>query len=253
VSQKRVLFILLISAMVGLLAVLAAFRFTSAVETDVSTPKPLYQLVIAQSDLKPNLPITKSDLSLMPWHATQVPSGASLSLDSLVGQKPIRLIKKGEVILSTHIQQASDVAPLSETIQPGFRAVTFQVNEASNVAGFIVPGSFVDVLMRAQNDGGASFSRVILQRLPVLAVGHDRVVNDPSKPKLSGLITLEVTVAQAEQIEMARGLGNLTLLLRNSNDPDKSSSPGVSAQDLQPALSIIDIIRGTERSREILK
>jgi len=238
--------------MVGLLAVLAALRFMGTGKTDVSPSKPLYQVVVAQSDLKPYVPLTKSDLSLMPWPATQVPSGASLSLDTLVGQKPVRLIKKGEVILSTHVQQAVNLTSLSETIKPGFRAVTIQVNEASNLAGFILPGSFVDVLMRAQNDGGASFSRVILQRLPVLAVGHDRVVNDPSKPKPSSLITLEVTPTQAEQIEMARGLGNLTLLLRNSNDPDKSSSLGVSAQDLQPVLPIIDIIRGTERSREAL-
>ena len=239
--------------MVGLLAVLAALRFMGTGDTEVSPSKPLHQLVIAQSDLKPNVPIKNSDLSLMPWHASEVPSGASFSLDGLVGQKPIRLIKKGEVVLATQIHKAGDLAPLSESIQPGFRAVTIQFTDASDVAGFILPGSFVDVLMRTQSDGGASFSRVILQRLPVLAVGHDRVANDPSKPKSSGLITLEVTPAQAEQIEMARGVGKLTLLLRNSNDPDSSSSLGVSAQDLQPASSIIDIIRGTERSREVLE
>lgn len=250
-SQKRVIFILLASATIGLLAVLAALRFIgTAPSPSVSPPKPSHHMVVATADLKPDAPIAASDLSLAPWHAATTPAGASVSTDPLVGKKPIRLIKKGEVVLDTQLRAAGDPPPLSDTIRPGYRAVSIQVNEASDVGGFVMPGSFVDVLMRAQDEGGATFSRVIVQRVPVLAIGGDRTVNDPAKPKPSSLVTLEVTLQEAEQIEMARGIGVLTLLLRNAGDRNKDSSPGANAQTLQPVMPTVEIIRGTERSLE---
>jgi pilus assembly protein CpaB len=96
-----------------------------------------------------------------------------------------------------------------------------RVNDVVGVAGFALPGNFVDILVNMQASASGSehaISRIVLERILVLAVAQE-VGRDETRPKVVNAVTLEVTPAQAESIDLARSVGSLSLVLRNQVDP----------------------------------
>jgi pilus assembly protein CpaB len=100
----------------------------------------------------------------------------------------------------------------------GKRAITVRTNDVVGVAGFITPGSFVDVLVSTSSGpDGQPVSKIVLEKMLVLAVAQD-VERDPSQAKVANAVTLEVTPEQAEALDLARTIGNLSLALRNPRE-----------------------------------
>jgi pilus assembly protein CpaB len=129
---------------------------------------------------------------------------------------------------------------LSALISEGKRAITVRVNDVIGVAGFALPGNYVDIIVSTQKDPqpGAvvreqSISKIVLERILVLAVAQE-VNRDETKPKVVNAVTLEVTPEQAEKLDLARSVGTLSLALRNQIDPQSANTEGATKLTLLP-------------------
>jgi pilus assembly protein CpaB len=156
------------------------------------------------------------------------------------------------------------VTGLAAAIEPGFRAITLPVSsEVAGVAGFILPGNYVDVILSTRDEAGQLNATRVLQRVKVLAVDQDRSVKDPSQVRVGKELTLEVTFQQAQQADAARALGALTFVLRGQEDDrlldrnepapkNESMQKGVSTSSSPQVANVrgVEVIRGTTRTVE---
>ena len=130
-------------------------------------------------------------------------------------------------------------------IAPGKRAMTMNVNEVSDVAGFISPGSYVDILFSSKDESGRFNSRIVLQHALVLAVAQDRMAADDTKGHLATSVTLEVSPKQAEMLDAARMSGVLSLVLRNQTDVSGSANEAMQTETKSSTENGVEVIRGT--------
>jgi pilus assembly protein CpaB len=141
-------------------------------------------------------------------------------------------IYKGEPIIEPKLAPVGTTAGLDSVIKAGHRAITVKVNEVVGVAGFLAPGSYVDLLVNISDDRDKSISRVVLERIVVLAVAQEANRPDNSKAKVVNAVTLEVLPEQAEKIDLARNVGTLSLMLRNQVDVEGTPTAGITREDL---------------------
>ena len=99
------------------------------------------------------------------------------------------------------------------------------------MAGFALPGNYVDVLVNTQDDRERPVSKIVLERILVLAVAQE-ASRDDTKPRVVNAVTLEVMPDEAERIDLARSVGNLSLVLRNQVDTNQAQTDGIRKADL---------------------
>jgi pilus assembly protein CpaB len=172
-------------------------------------------------------------------------------------------IEANEPILASKITGSGQRATLSATLAEGMKAVTIRVNDVEGVAGFVLPGDRVDVMLTRQlaSDGGNSGKQpektaatdVVLQNVRVLAV--DQVADERAdKPSVAKAVTLEVEVTSAQKLALAASVGTLSLALRRAGEAIAQNTRRISLSDL-PKTTISDdrfvaisVVRGSQRS-----
>jgi pilus assembly protein CpaB len=185
--------------------------------------------------------ITPGDLKLQPWPAGAVPAGAFTSLAAF-SAGPSRLalapIAANEPVLPQQISGPGGRATLAALVRPGMRAATLRVDDVLGVAGFVLPGDSVDILVTRAETGekGQARTDVLLQGVRVLAVDQlaDQAKN---KPMVAKSATVEVTPAQAQKLALASQIGSLSLALRSSGEPtadEDAPERAVHVADLGP-------------------
>jgi pilus assembly protein CpaB len=135
--------------------------------------------------------------------------------------------------LRSKISAPGQRASLSTLLQEGRRAVTVRVDDVRGVAGFILPGDFVDVILIAEESSSRheSYSDILLQEVKVLAV--DQLASErPEQPTVPKAVTLEVTAEQAQKVLLAANIGKLSLTLRQPADRDTEAGRRVTERDL---------------------
>jgi pilus assembly protein CpaB len=140
-------------------------------------------------------------------------------------------LQRGEPILEKKLAPVGTKGGLSSVISEGKRAVTVRVNEVVGVAGFALPGNLVDVMVNAKDTHDKPISKIVLEQILVLAVAQE-ANRDETKPKVVSAVTLELTPVQAERLDLARSVGNLSLVLRNQLDKSQVQTAGVRTTDL---------------------
>ena len=145
-------------------------------------------------------------------------------------------LSRGEPILESKLAPVGTRGGLSAVIAEGRRAITVRVNDVVGVAGFALPGNYVDIVVNmADALGGSarthSVSKIVLEQILVLAVAQE-ASRDDTRPKVVNAVTLEVTPAQAEALDLARSVGSLSLVLRNQVDRGPSSTQGATRDTL---------------------
>ena len=225
------------------------------------------QVVIAASNLEPGAAINSGQLKVVSWPASAAPPGSTADAKSLVGRVSKQIIYAGEPLLEAKLAAKDAKGGLASTISPGKRAISVRVNDVIAVAGFTLPGSFVDVMVSAKDASGAPFSKIVLARVKVLAIAQE-TAPDQTKPRVVNAVTLELSPGESEQLDLARSIGSLSLVLRNELDTDLVASGGSRLSDLigagspggaakqqpspsrkmSPAPVGIQEIRGTKRS-----
>ena len=190
-------------------------------------------VVVASRDIAAGQVLDSTALEIVRWPRDAAPQGASADPGALVGRVPRAALFRGEPVIAAKLTPEGSRGGLAAVIAPGHRAITVRVNEVIGVAGFALPGNFVDVLVSAQDDshGAQMVSRIVLERILVLAIAQE-AARDETRPKVVSAVTLEVTPQQAERLDLARNVGQLSLALRNQVDPVSDTGRGISRAEL---------------------
>jgi pilus assembly protein CpaB len=220
--------IMLFSVAMGLVAVFLAGRWLQRQGGLSVVP-----VVIAAKDLPVGVRLEPGMLDTLPWPVYS-PLKNAFNDKALAENRVLnRPLLKGEPVLEGKLAPAGEKGGLSATLPEGRRAVTVKVNEIVGVAGFALPGNFVDVMVNTQEDHRGPISKILLERIQVLAVAQD-LGTDENKPRVVKAVTLEVTPAQAEHLDLARNIGTLSLVLRSQLDAQHVQTSGARTQDLLP-------------------
>jgi pilus assembly protein CpaB len=238
VKNIRATVILGVAVVAGIIAMVMADRWLSERARDVGGAK----VVVAARDIELGTQLTPQMLELVDWPKQSVPPGAANSIESLLekpGQIAARVVRisvqKGEPVLENKLAPVGAKAGLAAIVTDGKRAMTVSVNEIVGVAGFALPGNYVDILLNTQDerskDQDKRISKIVLEHVLVLAVAQT-AKRDETTPRVVSAVTLEVTPEEAEKIDLARSVGSLTLVLRNQVDVKPVATEGVRKQAL---------------------
>jgi len=199
-------------------------------------PVPGRTVVVASSPLRFGMALTPQSLREVSWPQEAIPAGTFPSIQQLTaGGKRIVLasIEPNEPVLASKITGPGQRATLSAVIAAGMRAVTIRVNDVDGVAGFVLPGDHVDVLLtqHPDKDKRTGNTDVVLQNTKVLAV--DQLADDSSeKPAVVKAVTLEVDTVAAQKLSLAASLGTLSLVLRKAGEASVEGTRRISVGDL---------------------
>ncbi len=194
------------------------------------------RLVVAKHDIQVGSLIQDSDLDEVAWGAP-IPDGALRTRQEVVGRGAIANVYQNEPFLQGRLAPKGAGAGLASTIPVGMRAVALRVNEVVGLAGFVVPGMRVDVLMAgnapsAEQSRFGTLCRTILQNIEVLSAGQKLDKTNDGKPESAQVVNLLVTPAQAEILNLAMSETKVQLVLRNPLDNDSQTPPGTSIAGL---------------------
>lgn len=226
-KNVRALVTLLIAALAGLAAVAMASRWLLEKSSAMTT-----QIAVAAVDINLGQRLNPEFIKMVAWPSGSMPPGAFTDAAKLDGRVLRSSMLRGEPILAGKLTPIGTKGGLSAVIPDGRRAITVRVNDVIGVAGFALPGNYVDIIVNTQKDGNnnankdASISKIVLEKILVLAVAQE-VNRDETKPKVVNAVTLEVTPEQAEKLDLARSVGTLSLVLRNQTDPNPVAPVGV--------------------------
>lgn len=230
-ALNRGILMLLVALITGLAAVVLAARWMHQ-RASVTGGK----VAVAAVDIPIGARISAQMVQLVDWPAgSSVPEGAFSDPAVLDGRVTRVGLLHGEPILPTKLAAQGSHGGLAAVVSEGKRAITVRVNDVIGVAGFALPGSFVDVMVNTQegnsHNSERAISKIVLERILVLAVAQ-QADRDETKPKVVNAVTLEVTPEQAEKLDLARSVGNLSLVLRNETDPAPVGTHGATKETL---------------------
>jgi pilus assembly protein CpaB len=189
------------------------------------------KVVIVEQPVEAGKAITEIQIKVIDWPASTVPHDAFARTADVAGRIARVPMIPGEPVLPGKLAPINATGGLSSLIPEGKRAITVKVDEVIAVAGFALPGSYVDVLVSGKDAAQQPFSRTVLSRVKVLAVAQETTAEE-EKPKVVNAVTLELTPSEAEKLDLARSIGALSLNLRNELDTIEVNSPGARLSDI---------------------
>jgi pilus assembly protein CpaB len=196
------------------------------------------QVAVAAVDIDIGSRLTGEMIRTSPWPSGSVPQGAVEDGSLLVDRVARTAILRGEPILEGKLAPTGTTGGLSAIVTEGKRAMTVRVNDVIGVAGFALPGNYVDIMVNTYEEGAGSsnnkdrsLSKIVLEHIMVLAVAQE-ASRDETKPKVVTAVTLEVSPEQAELLDLARSVGTLSLVLRNQVDPLTVATAGATKEKL---------------------
>jgi pilus assembly protein CpaB len=196
------------------------------------------RVAVALLDISMGARITPELIHMVDWPASSVPPGAMTDPKALEGRITRANIQRGEPVTEGKLAPAGTSGGLSAVVAEGKRAMTVRVNDVVGVAGFALPGNYVDILVNTQSDSGGdhsvreqAISKIVLERILVLAIAQESN-RDDTKPKVVNAVTLELTPEQVEKLDLARSVGTLSLVLRNQIDPNSANTEGATKSSL---------------------
>lgn len=267
--RNRVVYMLTAALVTGGLAAYLAYSvLRDPGETDARAAEvEVVDVAVAARDMSAGSVVDPEDVKLVEWPAHSVPSGFSRSPSEVQGRGLLTDVKANEPLLSSKLASKEAGGGLSIVIPPGKRAMSVEVDEVVGVAGFVLPGTRVDVLVTLDQAAGEEIprTRLLLQNIRVASAGQSTQRDAEGEPQTVPVVTLLVDPEEAEKLALASSKGSIRLALRNSLDTDTVSTPGIRANRLisdppsprPPTRSVqrrgprryeVDVYRGPERS-----
>ena len=224
-KNSRALAMLAISILLGIVATAMAVLWVGQKGTIASN-----KVVVAAMDIELGGKINPQMVTTVDWPTGSTPQGAFTELKEVQGRVVKSSVQRGEPILAQRLAPEGAQGGLSAVIAEGKRAMTVRVNDVVGVAGFALPGNYVDVMVNTQKESDKSeenrqISITVLERVLVLAVAQE-AGRDDTKPKVVSAVTLELTPDEAEKLDLARNVGTLSLVLRNQIDTQQVETSG---------------------------
>jgi pilus assembly protein CpaB len=235
-KNKRAFIVMAVAIVFGLAAVVFASRWLLSQPGGNGG-----RIAVAAADISLGQRLAPEMFKLAEWPADSVPKGAFTDPQKLSGRVLKSNLQMGEPVSEAKLAPSGTLGGLSALITEGKRAITVRVNDVIGVAGFALPGNYVDIIVSMQKDAvpgsttrEQNISKIVLERILVLAVAQE-VNRDETKPKVVNAVTLEVTPEQAEKLDLARSVGSLSLALRNQVDPQSTATLGATKLTLLPS------------------
>jgi pilus assembly protein CpaB len=230
--NQRLISVLAFAFIVSAGASLLLYRLLSKRMT--TQPPASAKLILAARALEPGTLVKDADLRVGDWSGAR-PAGALQKKEDIVGRGVISPIFASEPIVETRLALKGGGAGLAALIPIGMRAVAVRVNEIADVAGFVVPGMRVDVLVSGSPPGAAAMggvTKTILQDVQVLSAGQNFQKDAEGKPVSVPVVNLLVTPEQAEMLSVASTQTSIQLVLRNPLDTDIAKTTGSAVAQL---------------------
>lgn len=234
--NKRLILALAGAVVCGLLGVMLITRYLSNAQ---SFAKELGNVVVAKTEIQLGQKISADQLTLSPIPNGSAPEGAFRSLNQVVGRVAITPIGVREAITNLKLAPEGAGGGLQAVIPEGYRAMTVKVDDVVGVSGFLMPGSFVDVvavIVPTTRQGGEAqgpISKIVLQNIKVLASGAKiDSPNNQREPTSVNAVTLQVTPEQAEKLVLAANESKLQLVMRNYGDKEDTRTGGANKGSL---------------------
>ncbi len=209
-----------------------------AIQPETLRPTADRTIVVAATPLRYGVEITRQQLREIRWPEGDVPKGAFATiaevLDPQVRRIALAPMEESEPLLRMKVTGPGQRASLTALIEPGMKAASVRVNDINGVAGFVLPGERVDLLLTRTLDKGEAFTDVLLQGVKVLAV--DQSADERAeKPSLAKAVTFEVNTADAQKLALATTVGSLSLALRAAGSTTAEATARVKVEDLADA------------------
>jgi pilus assembly protein CpaB len=231
-NRNRMIIGVTIALGVAFLASVYVFRSVQRMST--VAPRPMTTIVVAAEPLQVGTPLDEQNTKTISWPANERLEGAFRRTADCAGRAVITPIAVDEPILEPNLAPKAAGAGLPAAIPEGMRAVSVAVNDVVGVAGFVIPGTMVDVLVTGQLPGKSdgAITRTVLQNVRVMAAGQQIQQDRDGKPEKVPVVTLLVSPEDADVLTMASTEGKIQLALRNTIDTNDPNPPAV----LQDAL-----------------
>jgi pilus assembly protein CpaB len=197
---------------------------------------PARSIVVASKPLRFGDELTSAALREMPWPDNALPAGAFGKIADLTSGKRVVLmpLDTNEAVLASKITGPGQRATLSAMLSDGMKAVTIRVNDVEGVAGFVLPGDRVDILLTRAGEKNNAVNDVVIQDVRVLAV--DQLADQKAdKPSVVKAVTIEVDPTEGQKVALAATVGTLSLLLRKAGDAAAGDTRRVTIRDLMTA------------------
>jgi len=232
-KQHRTLIVMIVAvatAGIAALGVSQAIKRMPAREADMQT----VPVVVATRAIPMGTRLVADDLKVVAWPAASQVPGAFSNVPAVVDRGVVAPIGVNEPVTATRVAGPEAGAGLPPIIPPGMRAISVRVNEVIGVAGFVLPGTRVDVLVAVKDDGDAGnkqepMARTVVSNLQVLTAGtrYDQAEAKNGEAQRSTVVTLAVLPEDGERIVLASNEGQLSLVLRNPLDVDPGTTKGI--------------------------
>src|SRR5881628_3869918 len=223
--------------------ILAAAAFAVAVAVTVFTYRALRdrlqpsadnstQIVVAAQGVSIGARLQEADLRTAPWPRAVPMQGSFQRVSDVVGRGVVIPMVSNEPILESKLAAAGAGAGLMAAIPEGMRAISVKVNDVIGVAGFVVPGAKVDVILTGSPGGDQQVAKIVLQNVEVLAAGQNVDRDAEGKPMNVQVITLLVTPEDSEKLALVTAEGRLLLALRNPLDMESPTTRPIQRAEL---------------------
>jgi pilus assembly protein CpaB len=230
-NRTRLLLIGFVALALGAIVSYAVYR---ALQTrSGADAAPGAEVVVAANDIAVGAKVTEGDVKLVRFPAADLPSNIFHLKTSVVGRGAILPIARGEFFLPSKLAGENAGSGMQSLIPTGMRAVSVRVNEVIGVAGFVTPGTRVDVLLTGNPSGAPDQqTTTVLENVAVIASGPRLERNTAGEPQLTAVITLLVSPDDAQKLTLAASQGKIQLALRNPLDTKQQELSSVSTGSL---------------------
>jgi pilus assembly protein CpaB len=196
------------------------------------------EVVVAALPVQTGAKLSEADVRVIPMPMANPIEGSFRSVSEVIGRGVLIPMVPNEPVLASKLAAEGAGAGLMSTIEVGMRAVAVRVNDVVGVAGFIVPGSRVDIILSGSpTSGNLELAKVILENIQVLAAGQNVASDDNGRPMNVQVVTVLVTPEQSEALALAAIDGRIQLALRNPLDMEEKKPNAVRREHLFSGFS----------------
>lgn len=198
-------------------------------------------IVVAARPLRFGMQVKPDNLKEIPWPGASIPEGGFGKISELLTDEGERFvlsaIEPNEPIYKWKVTGPGARATLSAVVDEGMRAVAIQINDVLGVAGFVLPGDRVDIMLTRGSRGEGTITDIMLQNVKVLAI--NQLADDrTNKPSVARTVTVEVDTVDAQKLALASRVGTLSLALRSAGSVDAAQPKRVTLNDLNPTIDL---------------
>jgi pilus assembly protein CpaB len=226
---RRVMVILLVALVVAAGSSYVAYRLVRDTLARNSPAGSTSQVVVAKRNLALGTIVKPGDVGMAPWVGA-VPKGVATREADVLERGIVATVYEGEPVIETRLAKPGAGGGMAATIPTGMRACAVKVDQVVGVAGFVLPGMRVDVLILGSPPGGTPTDgakvKTVLQNVQVLSAGENIQQDAEGKPAQVQVVSLLVTPEQAEILSLASNESKIQLILRNPLDTETSKTEG---------------------------